>query len=423
MRTLPVNTCPPWRAFAVLCVLACLPLGWRHVAGQEQPTGVVIEVVPIAAAPRRAVLLGVEPPWTFLLQVEGEEDALRLPADALFTLAKPRSESQSFGPFSQIVGPHVLLANGDLLRGQVGEATDEAISMRSRLLGELSLPWEAVSMLALRGGEGPGKQQRPRSGGQNQDVLHLANGDSVGGTILAISKQQIELDSTVGNVQVARSGIASVSFNPDLTYLPTPEKLHALVWLSDGSRLTATALDWNGTQLVLETPYGVRVEIDPSAVEQMQFLGGRLVYLSDMEPQEYEHTPYLSVRWPYQRDRSVGGNPIQLGGRTYAKGLGMHSASRLRYALDGRYQRFEATVGIDDETEGDGSVVFRVLVDGRERLATPVVRGADGPITLEPLDLTGAQTLELLVEHADYGDVQDHADWADARLVRAIGGK
>jgi len=248
----------------------------------------------------------------------------------------------------------------------------------------------------------------------------LDNGDSLGGTILTLDKQQIELDSTVGNVKVARSGVASVYLNPDLTHLPTPEKLHALVWLSDGSRLTATALDWNGTQLVLETPYGVRVGIDPSTVEQMKFLGGRLVYLSDLEPEDYEHTPYLSVRWPYHRDRSVGGNPIQLGGRTYAKGLGMHSASRLRYALDGRYLRFEATVGIDDETEGDGSVVFRVLVDGRQRYASPVVRGADKPITLDAIDLTGAQTLELHVDHADYGDVQDHADWADARLVRSI---
>ena len=34
------------------------------------------------------------------------------------------------------------------------------------------------------------------------------------------------------------------------------------------------------------------------------------------------------------------------------------------------------------------------------------------------VDVTGAKRLRLLVEFADHGDVQDHANWLDARVVR-----
>ena len=41
-------------------------------------------------------------------------------------------------------------------------------------------------------------------------------------------------------------------------------------------------------------------------------------------------------------DRNAEGGRLRCGERLYLKGLGMHSAARLTYALDGPYQRFEA---------------------------------------------------------------------------------
>jgi hypothetical protein len=82
-----------------------------------------------------------------------------------------------------------------------------------------------------------------------------------------------------------------------------------------------------------------------------------------------------------------------------------------------RTRRFEAELGIDDSTGGRGSVQFRVLVDGREKFASPIVRGGDAPLPIS-VDVTDAQKLELVVDYADRAEVLDHANWLNARLIQ-----
>jgi endo-alpha-N-acetylgalactosaminidase len=74
-------------------------------------------------------------------------------------------------------------------------------------------------------------------------------------------------------------------------------------------------------------------------------------------------------------------------------------------------------VGVDDSTAAQGSVQFRVLVDGSEKFASPILRGGNPPVHVS-VDLAGAKKLELVVDYADRADVLDHADWLDARLVK-----
>ena len=106
---------------------------------------------------------------------------------------------------------------------------------------------------------------------------------------------------------------------------------------------------------------------------------GRAVYLSDIRPDEYRFLPYLETKWPYKTDRNVTGGQLRCGGRLYLKGLGVHSAARLSYRLDRPWSRFQAEVGIDDSTGGRGSVGFRVFVDGKQKYASPPIRGGMPP--------------------------------------------
>ncbi|WP_207756062.1 NPCBM/NEW2 domain-containing protein [Nonomuraea cypriaca] len=48
------------------------------------------------------------------------------------------------------------------------------------------------------------------------------------------------------------------------------------------------------------------------------------------------------------RDKNIGGNPIKIAGRTYAKGLAPHAASEVTYYLGRSCTRFTTDVGIDD---------------------------------------------------------------------------
>ena len=116
-----------------------------------------------------------------------------------------------------------------------------------------------------------------------------------------------------------------------------------------------------------------------------------------------------------KRDRSVGGNPLRIGGNTYASGVGTHAASLLELRLGGNALRFHAIVGVDDEAKDTGSVRFLVFADDRQRYDSGVMR--KGPAKAIDLDLAGAKTLRLVVEDGGDGIDNDHADWADATLT------
>ncbi|RYG43951.1 alpha-galactosidase, partial [bacterium] len=64
--------------------------------------------------------------------------------------------------------------------------------------------------------------------------------------------------------------------------------------------------------------------------------------------------------------RSIEGKPLTLKGQRYERGLGTHANARLNLRLD-RATAFDATVGVDDETKGRGTVEFLIVVDGKER--------------------------------------------------------
>lgn len=112
--------------------------------------------------------------------------------------------------------------------------------------------------------------------------------------------------------------------------------------------------------------------------------------------------------------RSVDGGPLRIGGTTYARGVGTHARSEIALDLAKGATRFDAVVGVDDEVEGKGSVVFEVWVDGRKAARTDILTGSETADI--SVDLTGANRLVLVVKDGGDGIGWDHADWADARL-------
>ena len=142
-----------------------------------------------------------------------------------------------------------------------------------------------------------------------------------------------------------------------------------------------------------------------------------IVYLSNLN---WVGTP--TNGWgPVEKDRTNGdqaagdGGPITLRGVIYPKGLGCHAISQIIYDLGGRYSRFISDVGVDDETQGLGSVIFQVWADGVELFDSAVVTGFD-PVKTVDVSVAGKNQLQLIVN--DVGNAgNDHSDWAGARLT------
>jgi alpha-galactosidase len=118
-----------------------------------------------------------------------------------------------------------------------------------------------------------------------------------------------------------------------------------------------------------------------------------------------------------QKNKAVGGGALTIGGKPFSRGFGTHAISELRINLDGGAQNFAASVGVDDEVNGNAasSVEFIVHADGKVLWQSGVMH-AGNPARDFTVDLTGMKTLVLEVSDAGDGDAYDHADWADARF-------
>jgi hypothetical protein len=257
-----------------------------------------------------------------------------------------------------------------------------------------------------------------------QDELLLTNDDRLKGRVTEIAAGTLTVATESGDTKLPLSRIQMVTFaNPQPARSAGSQ---TLVALRDGALLRAQSLraDDKSLEIQLARSGAMLTGGSVSDIVALQSLGGpALAYLSDLEPSGYRHVPYLSIEWPYERDRNVRGGSLVVGGNRFVKGLGMHSAARLTYALDptAGWRRFDASVAVDDSARGRGSVTFGVHVLRGSRWQTAhtsdIIRGGQTPVDLS-VDVSGATGLTLTVDYADRGDELDHADWLDARLVK-----
>lgn len=117
------------------------------------------------------------------------------------------------------------------------------------------------------------------------------------------------------------------------------------------------------------------------------------------------------------------GNPV-----TFEKGLGAHATAKLVYDIEGKgYLQFKSFVGIDYVQYGtDGatsSVNFKVYIDEEteEKLAWESgIMERKTPMKEVTVDVATAKKL-ILVADSMGANSYDHADWADAKLMKPYG--
>ncbi|MCA8922696.1 MAG: NPCBM/NEW2 domain-containing protein, partial [Planctomycetes bacterium] len=168
-------------------------------------------------------------------------------------------------------------------------------------------------------------------------------------------------------------------------------------------------------------------------VAELSVKNGSFVYVSDLDPATFKQEfpsgfVFNPETWGFKRDTNVTGGPLKLGGRTFEKGLGVHSYSELNYRLDGEFARFRCVAGLDDSVRrlgmpGFGGAVFRVLLDGKPARevgeAGLGMRKDSDPKELV-IDVSGVATLTLIVDFDPTSlHVLGRANWADAHLIRS----
>lgn len=144
------------------------------------------------------------------------------------------------------------------------------------------------------------------------------------------------------------------------------------------------------------------------------------LYLSDLMPSEIDqHKGAVNF------DRSFRGNPLRIGTREYAKGLGCRAPSRIEFDIGGRFDRFRAEVGVDLEGAQELTqarkenewIRFKVLSDGKELRRSPWLQGDSPPHAID-IPIAGVQVLSLTVEASPARWHLGSAAWANARTAR-----
>ncbi len=123
-------------------------------------------------------------------------------------------------------------------------------------------------------------------------------------------------------------------------------------------------------------------------------------------------------------NRSFKNDELSIGGEKYASGIGTHATSMIPLPVPerngSRVLRLEGACGIDDGTDGDGSVEFRVMSGSEVLWSSGVMkRGMPAKKFSVPVAEKGIRHLYLMADRVE-NNHYDHADWVD--LVWKTGG-
>lgn len=251
------------------------------------------------------------------------------------------------------------------------------------------------------------------------DLLILANGAqtmTLEGVFIRLDAQSVTFKWKDTEQTVARARVHALILAPVRRFTDDRSKFVAALGV-DGSIVEGLLSSLAPDKAALEVPGVGRVAIELANVHAIDFVSGRAVAVSSLEPAQVEETPFFDHVFSFRRDKSVSGSQLSIGGVKFSHGLGVHSRSVLTYNIGKQYRRLTGAIGIDDAVGRLGDVVFRVIADGREIFNSGNVKGGQPPRRIS-LDVTGVQTLVLEVDFGADMDVGDHANWANLRLIK-----
>lgn len=356
-------------------------------------------------------------------QITGEAGATKIDVDELLSFeradAKPRKV--------QVEGRVWLRSGLELpakkLSGRAAADGKPAILI-VRLPSGLNIEVPISTVRAIR----QGGLQRPQpslfsedleSPPANNDLIYVVkNGKAQRSSVevSSISAKSIDFKLRGEAYEFELSGIAAVVFGANTGFAPDRQpRPRVAVSLTTGERIEGKILSM-GEHLRCRIDEGFVLDVPMRNLHRIDVSSDKLVWMSELTP-KVEQTPAFDRVWPWHTDRSIAGLGFDLAGTHYDRGLGLVPYTKLTYDLSGRFDMFEAMIGIDDRGGPEAHAIFRVFVDGKQVFESkPMTRGLQ-PQALR-IDLNKAKALVLEVDFGKNYDLGDFCAFADARVVQ-----
>ncbi|ADV64094.1 Glycosyl hydrolase family 98 putative carbohydrate binding module [Isosphaera pallida ATCC 43644] len=369
----------------------------------------------------------------------GSRIALPLAQVVRITRTAPREPGQGPRPMIPPFATNLaVFPDGERL-AIVGVGGDDTnLILQTRLLGPLNTPLLAPLGLLLQPpttvAETLAQLDLLASMEPGGDSVWFTNGDRQTGGVLGLDGPnralRFQLNNAAQPAQLDLTGIRAIGFDPALVDypLPPPPAMVLTLTLVDGSRIGVVDSKIVRGRILARTRFGASINVPLADVVRIEPRTDRLQWLTARTPLAVQFADYFgdSATDPASvvfLNRNAAGGPLILDGQAYDHGLGMRSRTIAVYRVEPDDQAFHAEIGIDDSggvpenPVTHGHVRFRVLVDRTEVFQRDLaLRDPPQPVRV---DLAGKRLLVLIADFGDRGDVNDLANWIDARIIRA----
>ncbi|MEO6597393.1 MAG: NPCBM/NEW2 domain-containing protein [Planctomycetota bacterium] len=253
----------------------------------------------------------------------------------------------------------------------------------------------------------------------NDDLIYVQkDGQAVRSAVTIVGCQTDRLEFTLRGqaIDFPFVGIAGVVFGANTGFAPDRQPMpRTTVELTTGERLEGRLLEVGAT-LRLRLDEGAVLDVPTTKLLRFSVASERLVWLSQLKP-KVDQTPAFDRVWPWYTDRSVAGPGLVLGGKTFTRGIGLVPRTRLTYDLGGKYDLFDAMIGIDDRGGPQAHALFRVYVDGTLAFESEA-KTLGKPAEAVSVELHKCKQLAIEVDFGKNYDLGDFCAFAAARVVQ-----
>lgn len=309
-------------------------------------------------------------------------------------------------------GMVLCLAGGDRLIGQPRQLDGATLVWFAAGIGEVRVPIErAVGILR-------DKASDPRlDADRGEDVMLLLNGDTVRGIVTALAERSVSITPTGGDaIDVPLDNIRELLMATPPQGRGQVEPPAYMLRLASGSVLSCESLTLDDDKLNITVAGGAKASLPTSVVASIEHTAGPVVWLSTRTPSEVVYTPYFTGDFTPKMDKTVTGEPIRLGNQVIQRGIGMHSKTRMTFALQPEDRSFRTRYAIDPAL-GYANVDVRVFVDGKSVHENKGFKAGDLSPVVE-VDLKNAKSLTLEVDYGQGYDIQDRLTWIEPAILR-----
>jgi hypothetical protein len=310
------------------------------------------------------------------------------------------------------------LTNGDRIHATLNSWADQKLSTHLPNGNPLEIASNTVSLIWLGTLDLQSKAQKLTVEPGAEDIAFVTKDNdvvAVKGFVQGIAGDSLQFRYGDEDRKIKLAKIVGLQLRSNS---PAPiTAFHQVINTDTGDRFSGTLSAIDHDWVVLTTPAGKPMKVLQTSITTIDFLNGRVSFLTDLKPTQVEQTPYFGRVIPYRVNQSLTGGPLMLSDGPCPRGIAVHSRCVLTYDISSGFDRLKTKLGFEQPDGHQGRVLARVLGDDKVLYENPDARGDQPPIDID-VPLTGVKTLVLEIDFGKDQDVGDRVVWANPRLLR-----